>query len=265
MGLAIDTVAGHVTNSAALTPITLAAGDSLTVRSFQPSARAYLEAVLAQASTKGQVQVKSPMFADNVKGITLPTAEAPAEFLMPREVGQHLTPQDTLICQATSGAADSTVVALRNYYADLTGASARLHSWGDIAGNIANIKSMEVDTVSSAAIGTWQDTLITTTENLLDANTDYALLGYEVDTALCAVGLKGSELNNFRVCGPGGISTLDISEYFVAYSDRMGTPHIPVFNSANVNAVFVSTLANTANVASKVYLILAQLASNLAS
>lgn len=265
MGLAIDTIAGHVTNSAALTGLTMAAGDSLTVRSFQPTATAYLEAILTQASTKGQVQVKSPMFADNVKGITLPTAEMPSEFLLPREVGQHLTPQDTLAALATSGAADSTVVALRNYYSDLTGASARLHSWGDIAGNIANIKAMEVDTVSSAAIGTWLDTPITATENLLDANTDYALLGYDVDTALCAVGLKGSELNNFRVCGPGGISTLDVSEYFVAYSDRMGTPHIPVFNSANVNAVFVSTLANTASVASKVYLILAQLRQNLTS
>lgn len=265
MGLAIDTVAGVVTNNAGLTNITVAPGDSLTNRSFPPSAKAVLDAVLAQASTKGKVRITSPMFADNVAGITLPTAEAPAEFLLPREVGQPIVPQDTLAVQATSGAADSTVVALRRYYSDLTGASARLHSWGDIAGNIANIKTVEVDCVSSATIGQWNDTVITTTENLLDANTDYALLGYEVDTALCAVGLKGSELNNFRVCGPGGISTLDISEYFVAFSDRMNAPYIPVFNSANRASVFVSTLANTVSVASKVYLVLAQLSNNLAS
>lgn len=265
MGLAIDTVLGEVTNSAALTGLTMAGGDSLTVRSFSTSAQAYLEAVISEASTAGQVRVKSPMFADNVAGITLPTSEKPSEFLLPREVGQRLVTQDTLVAQATSGAADSTVVALRNYYTDLTGASARLHSWGDIAGNIRNIKALEVDCVTAAGIGSWSDTVITTTEDTLWANTDYALLGYDVSAAVAVVGLKGSELNNFRVCGPGATSTLDISEYFVTFSDRMGTPHIPVVNSANKDSIFVSTAANAASVATKIYLILAQLTNNLSS
>ena len=265
MGLAIDTVLGAVTNSAALTALTMAGGDSLTVRPSNPSGKATLEAIMVQASTAGQVRVKSPMFADNVSGITVPSKESPAEFLMPQEIGQSLVSQDTLIAQATSGAADSTVVALRNYYSDLAGASARLHSWGDIAGIIRNIKTMEVATVSNAAIGAWEDTIITATEDLLWANTDYAVLGYELSAPLAVVGVKGSELNNFRVCGPGATSTLDISEYFVAFSERMGTPHIPVINSANVGSIFVSTAANTASVACNVYLVLAQLASNLSS
>lgn len=264
MGLAIDTVLGQVTNSAALAALAMAQGDSLTVRPSNPGGKATLEAILAQASTPGQVRVKSPMFADNVSGITVPTKESPGEFLMPQDIGQSLVSQDTLSAQATSGAADSTVVALRNYYSDLAGASARLHSWGDIAGNVRNIKVMEVACVTGA-IGAWSDTLITTTENLLWANTDYAVLGYEVNAAVAAVGIKGNEFNNFRVCGPGATSTLDISEYFVSFSERMNTPHIPVFNSANDGSVFVSTAANAANVAVNVYLVLAQLASNLSS
>lgn len=264
MGLAIDTNLGHVTNAgAALTGLTMASGDTLTVRSFPTTGKAYLEAVMSQVSTAGQARVKSPMFVDNVAGITLPTKESPSEFLLPQDVGQPLVANDTLIAQATSGAADSSVVALRTYYTDLTGAAARLHNWSDIAGNIKGIKTVQVAVTSSATIGAWQDTVITTTENLLQANTDFAVLGYETDTPYVCVGIKGSEMNNFRVCGPGATTTLDISSYFVDFSERMGTPHIPVFNSANNGSVFVSVAANTASVSGNVYLVLAQLANNL--
>lgn len=265
MGLAIDTVLGAVTNSAALTGVTFASGDSGAIRSFPTTATAMLEAIIRDGTTAGQVRVKSPLFADDVSGITFGTKEAPAEFLLPVQVGQQLTSQDTLTVQANSGAADSTVVAIRNYYSNLSGASARLHSWGDISGIVKAIKTVQVAVTTSATIGAWSDTVITTTENLLHANTDYAVLGYVTDAALAVVGVKGSETANLRICGPGSSSTVDISNYFIVLSNGHGTPHIPVFNAANKDSFYVVAAANTASVAANVYLVLAELSQNLAS
>lgn len=265
MGLAIDTVLGSVTNDAALTAVTLATGDSATVRSFAPGSSALLETIVRKGGTAGSVQVRSPMFHDDVRGIQFTTSESPAAFLLPASVGQRLVSQDTLTIEANSGAADSTVVGLCAYYSNLAGSSARLHSWGDIGGNIRSIKPIEVDLTTSATIGAWSDTVITTTENLLHANTDYAVLGFVSNVALALVGIRGQETGNLRVCGPGASSTLDVSEYFIYMSNRHGTPHIPVFNSANKDSVYVSAADNAASTAAKVQLVLAELATNLAT
>lgn len=265
MGLAIDTVLGHVTNSAALAAVTLANGDSATVRSFAPPAVALLETIVRDGATSGQVQVKSPMFHDDVRGIQFETDEGPSLFLLPASIGQGLVSQDTLSISANSGAADSTVVGLCNYYSNLSGAAARLHSWGDISGMIKSIKPLEVAVTSSATIGEWTDTVVTTTENLLHANQDYAILGYVTDAALSLIGVRGQETGNLRVCGPGSDQTLDITEYFVYMSERHGTPHIPVFNSANKDSFYVSVANKAASADANVQLVLAELTQNLPS
>lgn len=267
MGVTIDTVAGYVTagatNAKALADITVADGDSLQVKSFSSQGWAKLEALFYQGTTKDQIRVASPDFHDNVTGITFGPAESPAQFLMPRVLGQPLRSGDTLTAEAGAAAASSSILALANYYSDPSGPTARLHSWGDIQGIIKSVKAMEVDVSASATVGTWSDTAVNTTDKQLHANTDYAVLGYEVDTALAVVGIKGQATANLRVCGPGATSTLDISEYFVTMSDRHGTPHIPVFNSANQGATYVSVLANTASAAAKVYLVLAELSNTV--
>lgn len=265
MGIAIDTVLGEVTNSAALIPATIAAGDSTTVRSFPPGATATLEYLAYQSTVAGTVRVTSPMLHDNVRGISYSPAESPAAFLLPRDTGQPLVSQDTLLLQASNAAAGVTAVGLGIYYSNLSGQSARLHSWGDISGLIKNIKPLTVAVAANATVGQWSDTLITATEDLLHANQDYAVLGYDLSAALAVVGIKGQETGNLRVCGPGASSTLNISDYFVSLGERMGTPHIPVFNSANKNNTYVSVASDTASAAATVTLILAELTQNLAS
>lgn len=266
MPLAIDSVAGFATNpGAALAAVTAATGDSFTVRNFPATATATLEAIVRGGATSGSVQVKSPMMHDNVRGIEYTSAEDPAVFLLPRQIGQRLVPQDTLAVSVSGGGAETDLAVLRIYYSDLTGGSARLHSWGDISGIIRNIKPVEVDCVTSATVGEWTDTLITTTENLLHANTDYAVLGYVCDVAVAYVAVKGTETNNLRVGGPGTTATDDTADYFVEASDYHQTPHIPVVNSANAGGIYVSTVHNAASTDVKVQLVLAELSQNLAS
>lgn len=270
MGLAIDTVLGYYHNSgtaaSALEAATAADGDSFTIRQFAATSMARMEALVVKAGTAGRaVQVKSPSFHDNVRGIEFHTVEDPATFLLPQEIGQPLVSGDQLSVEIDAAAASYATLAMLNYYQDVNGISARLHSWGDISGIIKSIKPLEVDVTNSATPGTWTDTVITTTEDLLHAGSDYAVLGIITDTAQTVIGLKGQETGNLRVCCPGSTASLDTSDYFVRMSEMHGTPHIPVFSSLNKGSLYVSTADDTASTTPKVQLVLAELSQVLAS
>lgn len=267
MGVYIDTVAGSVTAGAttakALAAVTLAPGDALQVRSFGATGWARLEAVFYKGTAKDQLRITSPMLHDNVTGLTWGPAESPSLELLPQQVGQPLVSADTLTLEAGAAAGTSSIAAVMNYYSDPNGAVARLHSWGDISGIIKSIKPIEVDVTASANVGTWADTAVNSVDKQLHANTDYAVLGYQTDTALAVIGVKGQATNNLRVCGPGAATTVDVSDWFVKMSERHGTPHIPVFNADNQGATYVSVLDSAASTTAKVYLILAELANTI--
>jgi hypothetical protein len=260
---AIDTIGVFSTQGAAAPfPVALAPapGDSLTVRNFAAGQYAQIEALLYSAGGGQRVRVSSPNLHDNQTGITFEPAEVPAQFLMAAPFSINLQANDTLSVFGGIAAAGTIAGALQVYYSQLPGIQARLHTWGDITGNIRYIKSVEVD-LSAIAVGAWTDTLITATENQLHANKDYAVLGYQCSSALDVVGVKGSATGNLRVCGPGASSTLDITEYFVFMSEENNIPYIPVFNSDDRTAFYVSAFHHVAvgGGADHVYLILAEL------
>lgn len=262
MGRAIDTILGQVTNSAALAAVTLAPGDTLQVKQFNDPSKAVLENVIIKGGQVSTARILSPSLHDPVRGITLLSAQAPTTFSLPREVGQPLTKGDVLTLQANSGAANSTAVALQHYYEDLGGIDALLYHWADIAGNIVNIKPIEVDVAASATIGQWNDLALTTTENLLHANKFYACLGYNVDVACAVVALRGPDTGNLRVGGPGSTIQSVTADYWAAESDRTSRPHIPVIQANNAGGTTVSVADNAAGTAVKVQLIMAELDGN---
>lgn len=266
MGLAIDTILTSKANPGA-SPVAFAAanGDSLTVRNFAPTDRAYLYNLIRRGAASGMARVRSPLLADNVTGVQFYTGETPSVLTLPEEVMQNLYAQDNLIVEGTGGTAETDLILLGVYYTNLLGGAARLHNPGDIKPLVKNIKPVHVAVTSSATIGAWEDTVITTSENLLQANTDYAVLGYVTDTALACVGIKGQDTANLRVCGPGTTLTEDTSDYFVKLSNRCGMPAIPVINSANSPALYVSVADSAASTAANVTMVLAELTQNLPS
>ena len=260
---AIDTVGAFSTQGAAAAfPTALAAvpGDSLAVRNFPTGQFAGVEAVIYSAGGGQKVRVQSPLLHDNVTGLTWQPGEVPAQFLVPRELQIAVQPLDQIQVQGAIAAAGTITGALQVYYDQLPGVAARLHSWGDISGNIKYIKSFEVDLLA-VAVGAWTDTLFTATENQLHAGKDYAILGYDVNPAVDVVGFKGSFTGNLRICGPGPVSTLDITEYFIRMSELNAKPYIPVFNANDRFACYVSALnhAAIAGGAASVYPIVAEL------
>src|SRR6266568_1785228 len=261
MGKAYEIIAGSVTNSAAGTTLTMAPGDSGSVRSFPNTVSAYLETVVRKGATAGFVRVRSPLLHDNVQGLRWQADANPRGFMLGEAVRQQLYSQDALILEANSGAADSTACAFGIRYDDCPGLNQRLAMWGDVRNNIDQIKAVEVDLNAAAALGQWSTTVLTATQDLLRANRDYAVLGYETDTACAAVALVGTDTSNIRIGGPGLVDNFDSSEYFVDLSNALGLPMIPVINSANKGTTNVSHVDNVAGTTPKVTLILALLAA----
>lgn len=262
--VALDTVAGGVSAGIATrAAITMAAGDSLGVRAYPDGASAWLEGVAfhaAVAANVGDFRVRSPRMHDNVSGLSFKPGELNTAYSLPAQVRQKLYPADQLVVEILGGAAaEFQEVCLFNYYDQLPGSDAPYAMWGDISGNIVEYKTFYT-TLGAAAANTWSDTPITTTDNQLIADTKYAVLGYDTDTGMTAIGVKGQETGNLRACGPGQTTEFPTSEYFVRMSDKHQTPHIPVISANNRFATYVSAVSRAAIAGTeKVTLILAEL------
>ncbi len=271
MGIAVDTVGFTRTAGASAdtvpVPVTPSSGDSFGVRNFAASANAHLQEVFLQGTAiKDMLRIRSPMFHDNVRGITFIANAANNRFKLPTPYEQALVSQDSLAVEALVGTASATVTgAYTVYYSDLMGTAARLHSEGDIAGTVKSIKLLEVDVSEGAVAGAWVDSVITGTEDLLHANKDYAIVGYRIDKACPAVGIKGTETGNLRICGPGFINDDVTNSYFVDKSNETQVPQIPVINSANKDSLYATVLSDGSSSVIHIQFILAEMNQNLAS
>ena len=260
MGLAADTVSTFATNpGAGPTSFGASPGDSLTVRNFSLQNTAKLLQLTRRGATSGFFRVRSPLLHDNVRGIMLTTGETPSLLGIPHDIAQPLYAQDNLIAEGSGGAAETDLGLLTIFYPDLPGAAARLNALGDISGIIKNIKPITVAVTSSATIGTWVDTVITTTEDLTHANTDYAVLGFASSAALGYVAVKGPDTANLRTGGPGSVNVEDTANWFLDQARFHSLPLIPVFNSANKFSTFVSVVDQGASTAATITLICAEL------
>src|SRR5437868_10165006 len=214
----------------------MATGDSAVIRNFPQTSKARLiAAYYDDVTTPLAWRVRSPLLHDNVRGIQFnPGAAAPSN-LYGQYAQQLLQPQDQLTFELSTAAATGKALgALSIYYDQLPGAQARLYSPGDIMPLIENIKPVLVAVGSGAnTAGQWFDSVITTTENLLHANTDYAVLGLTLDVAVACIAIKGIDTGNLRIGAPGGVNNPYGPSYFARLSMVTGMPCIPVINSAN--------------------------------
>lgn len=261
MGVAFEVITGRVDNTAGtLTEVTPGNADSFAVRSFPFEAGAWLEGLWAQSVAAQVVRVRSPRLHDNVQGIRYRTiADTPRNFLSDWS-RQRLFPQDELVVETASGGADTTTAALLIYYADLPGISARLTTWEQIEPMIENLLTVEVDVAAAATVGDWSaGTALTNFTDLLKRNVDYAILGYQTEENVAAIGIRGSDTGNLRVGGPGTTEAIETRDWFVSLTRRMGTPHIPIVNAANKDNTLIFQAENAAGAQNDLQLSLAEL------
>jgi hypothetical protein len=264
MGLAMEMISGRATApSSTLTALTMAAGNSLTIRNTALTTDIRLIEMWALNNAAGIFRVRSPKLHDNVQGIRYRIDAADAVALMPEGSWQKLTPQDTLIAEISGSAVGGQIEQgqMLIWYSDLPGSNARLVNWADIVNRIVNYIPVEVAITPGSAGGYSGQVAINSTFDLLQANTDYALLGGVVDVKCAAVRVQSPDFANFGVGFPGFLPFRNhTAEWFKALNQALGVPCIPVFNSANKNGTLVDIVQDQTGNAVNVNLICAQLA-----
>lgn len=259
-----------VTNvSATLTPGTAVAGDSLTVRSFPPPAKAHLLNVFglpAKTNTTLTVEIKSPRLHDAVHGIHMVGPNFSVATVSPFDptiygiksgAPDQLESQDTLEVDIQGGGNDGTevdAVVMQIYYENLPGVNWRSITTAQLKARGILKVGVPVSITPTVATRAWQGGVaITSTYDVLKANRDYALLGFQVQSAAGAqdstfvASLRSADTGNLRVVCPvfTGYPALG-QNYFPDLSRMYETADfgfIPVFNASNKGSMIVDIAA----------------------
>ena len=201
MGQGLELIAGQVTApGATFTGLTMNVGNTLTVR-YTPNATIFLAALWANNNLAGAFRVRSPRLHDNQQGIRVQVnATTPAPRYPKWGFTQKLISQDTLIAEITGSvtAGQFEQGALLLYYADLPGVNGRFITPAQLAANGLNMMGQFVP-ITPGALGGYSGQVAVNSSAGCDnfkANTDYALVGYEVDTACCAVRIQGVDVGS---------------------------------------------------------------------
>ena len=264
MGRAIEVISGRVTNSnSVLTALTMNTGNTLQVRNAPFEKKVKLIGAWANFQVDGFFQIRSPRLHDNVRGLRFAVnALSPQNVLNPF-FPQDLIPQDNLTVEVFSAdaAGDVNNVAMLLYYEDLPGVNAKLVTPDFVLSHWVNLWTVDA-TLATTATGDWggEETLIAESD-LSKANTDYALIGFQINANCAAVRWRGSDLGNLGVGAPGNaLHPEKNGRFFWDLSELTGLPCIPVFNSANRGAVLIDAAQDESGTDVEVTSIFVQLA-----
>jgi hypothetical protein len=241
----------------------MAAGNSLTIRNAPLDSEVRLLQAWADNQAAGTLRIRSPKLHDNVQGIRFRVTASDTVPLMPVSANQKLIPQDTLVVEMTGSATagDIEQFGALIYYANLPGAEARLFAYEQISPRFVNVLTVENTITAGAGGGYTGEEALNAETDLLKANTDYALLGYLVDTECAVVRWRGADTANLGVGGPGHETLRHVTkDWFVRLARETAMPLIPVFNSANKAGVLVDVAQDENAAAVLVSSILAELA-----
>ena len=230
MGVALELISGLATApGATLTAATALTGNSLTVRNAMRGIK-----MLARFDTRqggGASRITSALLHDSTIGMqhSCPVGQATRLHTVP----QRLYAQDLLGLQIAGSAVAGDVEhsSLLVAYDDLPGIEARFMSASAVRGRAVNLFENTI-TVASGTNGQYTGQVaVNSAQDAFKANTDYALLGYQVSGAQChAVRFVGPDWGNLGIGGPGRIDDVGNS-LTVNWFERFEM--IPIMSSAN--------------------------------
>lgn len=263
MGRALEIILGFVTApDTTLTALTMAAGNSATVRSAKEDSKINMIGAWADNQTAGILRIRSPRMHDNVENMRFPVVVSNPQNFFPKGLKQKLFTQDTLALELSGSATggDIETAAFLIHYEDLPGINANLIDADALMQRMVNLLTIE-NTLSTGTSGGWSgEEAIDAEYDLLKANTDYALVGYVASAECAAVRWRGVDFGNLGVGGPG-IDTHQAHtvSWFKDLSEEQGLPLIPVFNSANKSSLLIDCAQDEDGGDPKVGTILAEL------
>jgi hypothetical protein len=267
MGQALEILTGNATApSTTFTALTMATGNSLGIRSADVRSPVSLFALWAFNNAAGAFRLRSPRLHDNQQGIRVQVSATTPVPRYPRfGFMQKLIPQDILIAEITGSAVGGKIemASLLVYYSDLPGINGRFIDSPTLSRRGVNMMGQTV-AITAGATGGYSGQVAVNAGAGLDnwkANTDYALVGYLVDTACCALRIQGADVGNLGLGGPGLAANPDLTSYWFGWlSSYYGVPTIPVFNAANKTGILVDVAQNDGGAAVNATLFFVELA-----
>lgn len=261
----LDLITGFSTApGAGPTAVTMAAGDSLTVRNAQAAKDIRLLNMWGQNQVAGFMRIRSANFSDNVQGIRGFLTITNPSPRMPLGWSEPLVTLDNLIIENGGSAVGGQIesVGALVYYDSMPNMGA---GWLDEAGLRSKaVKTVTVRTVNAAGAGggyTGQVAINSTDDNAKNGK-NYAVLGYHVSAVCCSVAIRGVDTGNLRQAGPGTVLLPDVtSNWFLRLSRAYQRACIPVINWANKAGTFVDVVQDQAAAAVTVQWYLVELSS----
>ena len=258
---AIEVVGGKVLNpGATITAMTPLAGQTFAVRTTPEGTKVVLEQMWGQNATGGVARIRSPRMHDNVQGIRVRVPKVNPRLLLPFGVKEKLYNQDTLIVESSGGGAETDNLFYLVSYEKLPGSEGNFRSPGEVLPRINAYMGVELALTGSATAGEWGAArALNAEQDQFKRPSEYALLGYVVNTECGAVALHGTDIGEVRVGGPGAVEPAWTNEWFIRLSEETGLPCIPCFQAGNVPSILAEVCSTTASQAVSVTLLCAQL------
>lgn len=271
LGVGMEVISGAATAPGAVfTAWTVAAGNSLTIRSAPLDSKIYMINAWGFNQVTGAMRIRSPRLHDFQQAMRFRIAATNSDARYPNTgddgFNQPLTSQDTLTVEQTGSAVAGQIEggSLLVYYTNLPSINARLIGNDVLTKAGQNVLIQEVSITTGITIGYSGQVLITSLFDVFKANTDYALLGAMVDTRVATIRVQGIDTGNLGVGIPGEPTQAHVySTWFQRLSIASGLPCIPVFNSANKGAILIDAFGNQAAITTVVSLILVELAPGI--
>lgn len=246
MGIYLDSILtfkDNLTGGGARDTLAAASGDSLSIRWFEEGTRVTLLDVWGgNNASKMDVFLRSPLMHDNTSGLRFahmfnPTqsgADGNPNLYLPPAWKQPLVPTDTLVSEVLGTAADDVTVCHSIMYETPTMPGARFLSAEEVSVRTRNLVGIRVSPAPPGATSTWGTSeAISSDDDRLKANTDYALLGLTTDLPFTALKIFGPDTANLGIPIPGYRDESLTAGWFYAMAKRFQMPLIPVINSNN--------------------------------
>ena len=244
MGVILDDITAFKNSltGGAFEALAAATGEALALRWLGANTTAeLLECWGADSATKCQFSIRSPLLHDNVRGMrfahmfnpTLSANSGKPQLYLPPFWKQPYEPTDTLIVEANGTAADRTVFTQMIKYTSPDVQGARLLTHTEVEQRLNNIVGILVAPTAGATGDYGSTVTLSSSDDRLKANTDYALLGLTTDLPFTTLGIFGPDTANFTIPMPGLWFEEFSAGWFYEMAIRWNEPLVPVLNSNN--------------------------------
>lgn len=162
-------------------------------------------------------------------------------------------PGDTLTQTVTTTASDGILISWLTKYNSLPGVSSNFATWEQVRGLRDTTIGVRCAPVASGTVGAYGTTrAINADDARWTGGKFYAILGWTQQLVCTTVAFSGQAWGNNKIGGPGGVLTLDTTNYFVNLSEETGIACIPVFNGYDAGNVFLSIADDAASTSPKI-------------